>query len=115
DVEARAFDGLLATRGAEAAADRRWLFAHRADRAAEGERAPILMAWAAAEEGVLGDPAAAAELYGRLAVLDRDNDDVLAALSRLLLAQGDFEGAAAAIDRRRALSPHANGPRPADS
>ena len=62
------------------------------------------MAWAAAEEGALGDPAAAAALYGRVVALDPDHDEALAALARLLLAQGDHAGAAAAIDRRRALS-----------
>jgi tetratricopeptide (TPR) repeat protein len=103
-AEARAFDAILATRGPEAAPERRWLFAHRADRAADGDRVRILMAWAAAEEGELGDPAAAAELYGRVVAQDPENDAALAARARLLLAQGDHAGAAAAIDRRRSFS-----------
>ncbi len=102
-AEARLFDALLHARGAEGTADRRWLFSYRAERAPEPFRVPLLMAWAAAEEGVLGDPAAAAKLYGRVVELDPENDGALAAEARLLLAQGDFAGAAAALDRRRAL------------
>lgn len=104
DAEARAFDAILAKRGAEAAAERRWLFAHRADRAAEGERARILTAWAEAEESVLGDAAAAIALYEQVAALEPENDDALAALTRLLLSQDDAAGAAAVLERRRALS-----------
>ena len=106
-AEARALDALLDTRGAGspgAAADRRWLFAYRAEQAPPADRAAILLAWASAEEGTLGDPAAAAALYGRAIALDPDNDVALAAQARLLLAQGDFAGAAAAVDRRRALA-----------
>ena len=103
-AEARAFDAFLSTRGPEAAAERRWLFGHRAERADEGERIAILRVWAEAEEGSLGDPAAAAGLYARVVGLDPENDDALAACARLLLAQGDLEGAAAAIHRRRALA-----------
>ena len=105
-AEARAFDAFLATRGAEAGAgaERRWLFSHRAGRAGEAERVSILMAWAEAEERSLGDTAAAAQIYERVVALDPDNDDALAARARLLLAAGDLEGAAEAIDRRRDLS-----------
>jgi tetratricopeptide (TPR) repeat protein len=101
-AEVRAFDALLGRIGAEAADDRRWLFAHRVERAADGDRIPILLAWAEAEETALGDPAAAAELYARVSAIDPEHDDALAARARLLLAQGDLEGAAEAIDRRRA-------------
>jgi tetratricopeptide (TPR) repeat protein len=103
-AEARAFDALLATRGAEAVAERRWLFGHRAARAVEGAKIAVLMAWAEAEEGALGDPAAAGLLYEQIGAIDPQNDDALAARARLLLAQGDLEGAAAVIGQRRALS-----------
>ena len=55
-----ALEALLATRGVDVVADRRWLFAYRFERASEGERTAALLAWAAAEEGVMRDPAAAA-------------------------------------------------------
>lgn len=103
-AEARAFDALLTTRGPEAVGERRWLFSHRAERADESERIPILLAWAEAEERSLGDPVAAAEVYARVLGLDPENDEALAARARLLLAAGDLEGAVAAIDRRRALA-----------
>ena len=102
--EALALDALLAARGGEAVAERRWLFAYRAERAPEGRRVTALLDWAAAEEGTLADPAAAADLYGRVVALDPENDAALAAQARLLLAQGAFSEAAIAIDRRRALS-----------
>ena len=95
-AEARAFDALLARSpseaGTAAVAERRWLFAHRAERAPEGDRARLLLAWAAAEEGGLGDTAAAADLYGRVVALDPENDAALAAHARLLLGQGDHAG-----------------------
>jgi tetratricopeptide (TPR) repeat protein len=103
-AEARAFDAFLAKRSAEAAAERRWLFAHREANAAEGERTPILLAWAAAEEHALGDPAAAAALYARVVEEEPENDDALAALARLQLARDDFASAVATLERRRALS-----------
>ncbi|MFT3767260.1 MAG: tetratricopeptide repeat protein [Minicystis sp.] len=103
-AEARAFDAYLAKRGAEGVAERRWLFAHREARAPEGERTPILIAWAEAEQTVLGDPAAAIALYGRVIAAEPENDDALAALARIMLAQGDFAGAASVLARRRALS-----------
>lgn len=103
-AEARAFDALLSERGAEAAADRRWLFAHRAERAAPADRARVLMAWAAAELGPLGDAAAAGALYERALAIEPDHDDALAALTRWKLDRGDVAGAAATLERRRSLS-----------
>jgi tetratricopeptide (TPR) repeat protein len=103
-AEARAFDALLRARGAEAIEHRRWLFGFQVERAAEGERAAILIAWAEAEETSLGDPARAAEKYARAVEIDPENVAALAAVARLALARGDHAGAARAIDRRRALA-----------
>lgn len=103
-AEARAFDAFLSERGAEAAADRRWLFAHRADRAAPADRARVLMEWAAAELGPLGDAAAAGALYERALAIEPEHDDALAALTRWKLDRGDVAGAAATLERRRSLS-----------
>jgi tetratricopeptide (TPR) repeat protein len=101
---ARAFDAFLAQRGPEAVVERRWLFAHRVERAPEPERAPILVAWAGAERADFGDPAAAVALYERASAAEPENDDILAALFHLRLERGDFAGAAVALEHRRALS-----------
>ncbi|APR81973.1 DNA double-strand break repair Rad50 ATPase [Minicystis rosea] len=103
-AEARVFDAYLERRGAEAAAERRWLFAHREAQATDGERTAIRLAWAEAEQTVLGDPGAAIALYERVIAAEPESDAALAALSRLLLGREDFAGAAEAIERRRALS-----------
>jgi lipopolysaccharide biosynthesis regulator YciM len=103
-VEARAFDAYLERHGAAAATPRRWLFAHREAQAEGSERARLLMAWAAAEEAVFGDADAAIALHERVVAAEPENDDALAALSRLRLSRGDHEGAAAVLARRRALS-----------
>ncbi len=81
-------------------ADRRWLFDLRA-RTAEGRhRAHVLYSWAADEER-LGDPAMALSLLGRALEVEPDHDEALSAQSRLLLATGDFAGAAKALEARR--------------
>ena len=48
---------------AERKDDRRFVLAYKADHAPESERIAALVAWAQAEETVLGDPRAAAEVY----------------------------------------------------
>ncbi len=82
-------------------ADKRWLFELRARTAPDGAaRAAVLHAWACDEERT-GDPAMALSLVQRALALAPDNDDALAARSRLMLAVGDFAGAAGALEARR--------------
>ncbi|HEY4118806.1 MAG TPA: hypothetical protein VGM56_13165, partial [Byssovorax sp.] len=101
DVDATAaFEALAASRGAEGLDDRRWLHTFRAERAAEDDRARLLVAWAQFEEAA-HDGARAAELYGRVLVHDPDHVDALTARARLLREIGDLDGAAAAIAARR--------------
>lgn len=102
DVSITAFEALLAGRGVEVTSDRRWLFEYRAEHATDEDRIGVLLAWAHAEETILGDPLAAASLYARVIAYDPEHDAALAARSRLLLAQGDVDGAVAVIERRRA-------------
>src|SRR6185436_9252532 len=84
----QAFEAFLAPRGAEAKADRRWLFAWRVERAEPAERIPLLLAWADLEERTFGDAAAAAELYARVVSLDPEHEEALAARTRILLSIG---------------------------
>lgn len=82
-------------------ADKRWLFELRARTAPEGAaRAAVLHAWACDEERT-GDPAVALSLVQRALAIAPDDEEVLAARSRLMLATGDFAGAADALKARR--------------
>ncbi len=103
DTEAAAadFEAFLAARGAVRATDRRWLFGFRVARAEAAARVPLLVAWAEAEEGALGDPAAAADLYERVIALDPEHDAALSARARILLVRGDAEGAVSLLLQRR--------------
>jgi len=93
-----AFDALLATLGpSERPHDRRFLFTHKADQASDQERIGVLFAWAEVEESVLSDPKAAATVYRRILSLQPGQADALAALSRVLVAMGDAEGALEAL------------------
>jgi len=85
-------------------ADVRWLHEWRATHAAPEDRARVVATWAAVEENELGDPARALTLYRRVVDLDGEDLDALAAVSRLALAQGDIEGALAALLAQRAAS-----------
>jgi golgin subfamily B member 1 len=98
---AQSFDALLRPLGAEAAEDLRWLFAFREAHALPASRVALLLAWAEAEEGPLGDPAAAAALYGRVLALDPEHDSALAARTRILLVQGDVAAALDLLSSRR--------------
>lgn len=80
---------------------RRWLAAFRAEHAPEADRVRAILAWAAIEEGVIGDAAAAVEVYTRALGIDPDLDVALAAIARLKLTTGDVEGAAQAVAARR--------------
>src|SRR6185436_1108382 len=71
--------------------DRRFLLAYKAEHAPESERVAALVAWAQAEETVLADPKAAAEVYRRVLSIEPERADALEALSRLLLATGDVD------------------------
>src|SRR6185436_11652895 len=96
-----AFDAFLA--GSDRSDDdKRWLYAYRVDRAPEGERVPILLAWAADEERIMGDPKAAADLYGRVLAIEPRHEGALDARARLLLDIGDAAGAVSLIGRAMA-------------
>ncbi|MDB4938602.1 MAG: Exonuclease SbcC, partial [Labilithrix sp.] len=100
---AEGLDALLKAmpHGEDRTADVRWLHEWRVERAAPEERARVLSTWAAVEEGELGDPARALALYKRVVQADPDDFEALTAISRLSLAQGDIEGALAALVARR--------------
>ena len=100
------FETLLRTMPAsdERTADMRWLYGLRASRAKAEERARATFLWAKAEEEILGDEAAALALYRRVLELDEPNLEALAAVARLSLAQGDVEGALAALESRKSVS-----------
>src|SRR5262249_54488369 len=67
----------------------------------ESERVAALVAWAQAEETVLADPKAAAAVYRRVLSIEPERADALEALSRLLLATGDLEGALESLRQLR--------------
>jgi golgin subfamily B member 1 len=90
--------------GEERSADLRWLHGWRIERAEAEERPLLIAAWAAVEETELGDPAAALSLYRRVLEAEPEDIDALSAVTRLSLAQGDIEGALAALRTRRAGS-----------
>src|SRR5262249_5279424 len=85
----------------ERRADRRWLLEWRVDHAPEGERVRALLAWAAAEQGVLSDKSAAAALYARVLQVDPDHEQAAAARTQLLRELGDLDAAARLLTARR--------------
>lgn len=97
----QALDALLRPLGAEGAADLRWLFAFREAHALPEARVALLLSWAEAEEGPLGDAAAASALYERVVSLDPEHEGAFAARARLLLAQGDVASALELLSSRR--------------
>jgi golgin subfamily B member 1 len=97
----QAFEAFLARRGAEAVADRRWLFAFRVERAEAASLPGLLLAWADVEERSLGDPAAAADLYERVLAIEPEHEEALGARARLLLSLGDVDGALSLLLSRR--------------
>lgn len=106
DAAADGFSALLRAMppSEERTGDVRWLHDWHVDRAQPEDKARALSAWAVVEEDELGDPARALELYKRVAEASPDDFDALAAVSRLSLAQGDIEGALAALIARRSAS-----------
>ncbi|MFO0612975.1 MAG: tetratricopeptide repeat protein [Polyangiaceae bacterium] len=95
----QAFDTLL--RGAERQADLRWLYGVRVEAAEPARRAEIYEEWATLEEDVFGNAKDAIELYKKATELEPTRGDALRALSRLLLAAGDFKTAAKVIAQHR--------------
>lgn len=98
----RTFDALL--RGAERREDLRWLFDMRVNHAERHERAEIYEEWATLEEDVFGNAKDAIGLYRKAIEIEPERSDALRALSRLLLAAGDYAGAAEIIARHRDVS-----------
>ncbi|AKU97689.1 Exonuclease SbcC [Labilithrix luteola] len=90
--------------GPERTADIRWLHGFRIERAKPEEQARLVFAAAVAEETELADPKAALALYRRVLELEQDDLEALSAVSRLSLAEGDVEGALAALIARRSVS-----------
>ncbi|HVH42544.1 MAG TPA: tetratricopeptide repeat protein, partial [Labilithrix sp.] len=83
--------------------DLRWLFRLRVNRAEGKAATPILAEWALLEEEAFGEPARAAELYKELLAIEPEHVGSLRALGRLLLAQGDAQGAVDVLQRERDL------------
>ncbi|MFO7181341.1 MAG: tetratricopeptide repeat protein, partial [Pseudomonadota bacterium] len=89
--------------------DLRWLFAVRAERAADP--GSVLLEWARAEENELGDAAAAMALYERVVAQDPEQVEAWTELARLQAAAGDAQGAFASLDALSArLDPEARLP-----
>jgi tetratricopeptide (TPR) repeat protein len=81
--------------------DLRWLFEVRVERANTALKIDLLEEWALLEEEAFASPERAIALYRRVLQVVPHHGGALRALARLLLAQGDAEGAAEviAIDR----------------
>ena len=81
--------------------DLRWLFELRAERANTALKLDLLSEWAMLEEEAFGSPERAVTLYRRMLEAVPHHGGALRALARLLLAQGDAQGAAdvIALDR----------------
>ncbi|MFO0660378.1 MAG: tetratricopeptide repeat protein [Polyangiaceae bacterium] len=84
--------------------DLRWLFELRVSHLEGVDRAQLLSEWASLEEEVFGDAGRAIALFRRVVEIVPDDLPALSALSRLLLASGDAEGAATALITRRDAS-----------
>ncbi len=89
---------------AERAEDLRWLFRHRVSRAGGDAKLALLAEWALLEEDAFGALQEAVALYAEI-LEDRPEDvHALRATARLLLALGDPEGAAKALQKERSLA-----------
>ncbi|OJY31236.1 MAG: hypothetical protein BGO98_46070 [Myxococcales bacterium 68-20] len=88
--------------------DLRWLFRLRVNRAEGRAAVPLLAEWALLEEEAFAEPARATEIHKELLGIDPEHVGSLRALSRLLLAAGDAEGAAGILSRERDLEEGAN-------
>ncbi len=88
----------------ERADDLRWLFRHRVSRVSGGAKTALLVEWAELEEEALGAVPEAVSLYREILSESPDDIRALRATARLLLAAGDAEGAAVALQKERELS-----------
>jgi tetratricopeptide (TPR) repeat protein len=84
--------------------DLRWLFELRAATASQDDRARLYSEWATLEEEVFGDPKRAVFLLRKVLEAAPEDGFALSALGRLLLAEGDADGASQMIARRRDLA-----------
>ncbi len=103
---AELFEQFLAAR-AEAVEfhdDRRAFFAFRAKREGGSERRRVLLTWARAERDLMADEARAVTIVAELLADDPDDTEALELQTELELGLGRFEGAAAALKKRIALS-----------
>jgi len=87
--------------GAERTANVRWLYALRIERTRPEERARAVFAAAIAEERELSDPKAALDMYRRVIKLDSENLEAVSAATRLLLEEGNVDGAVELLLERR--------------
>ena len=87
--------------------DLRWLFELRVERANTALKLDLLSEWAMLEEEAFGSPERAVTLYRRMLEIVPHHGSALRALARLLLAQGDAQGAAdvIAVDRDQREGP----------
>jgi tetratricopeptide (TPR) repeat protein len=97
-ADAEAFSAFLraAPETPERAADLRWLFEWRLARTLSPT--DVLGEWAEVEEKRLGNPQAAADLYGRLVEIDPDRIDAWGEIARLELGLGRNDKAFAALE-----------------
>lgn len=98
----QALDELL--RAGARQADLRWLFELRAGQVEGEARAEIFEEWATLEEEVFGDPQKAIELLRKVIELVPGRGEALRSLARLLIAAGQFEGAAEVVAAHRDVS-----------
>ena len=95
-----ALDRML--RGADRRDDLRWLFERRVERAADAaQKVELLSEWAALEEDAFQAPDKAIALYRRIVKEAPTHAAALRALSRLLCAAGDIEGAVDVLAQER--------------
>ena len=87
--------------------DLRWLFELRVERANTALKLDLLSEWAMLEEEAFGAPDRAVVIYRRMLEAVPQHGGALRALARLLLAQGDAQGAAdvIALDRDQREGP----------
>jgi tetratricopeptide (TPR) repeat protein len=81
--------------------DLRWLFELRIERANTPVKLELLSEWALLEEDALGSVERAIQIYRRMLEIVPEHTQALAALARLLRAQGDAAGAIEIIARDR--------------
>ena len=81
--------------------DLRWLFRLRANKVEGEARVAVLSEWALLEEEAFGSSQGATAIYREILSESPTHLAGLRALARLLLAAGDYEGGASALERQR--------------